>query len=90
MKKILAIIILISSIPLINNCAGAGGAAAGPNTAIVLQPAAGAIGWGQTRTVVVVGTGRNWGTTTFAPVWRTGYRTGIVVGGVLSGAVGFW
>ena len=61
MRKLLAVIILISSIPFINNCAGAGGAAAGPNTALVLNPViAGGSGL-VNRSYVIVGTGSNAG-----------------------------
>ena len=78
--------------PLINNCAGAGagGAAAGPNTAVVINPASTYIGYGQTGFATVVGTGRNAGTNAVVPLWRTGARAGIVVGGALSGAFAVW
>ena len=66
MRKLLAVIILISSIPFINNCAGAGGAAAGPNTALVLNPViAGGSGL-VNRSYVIVGTGSNAGSNPFA------------------------
>ena len=92
MKRILTILLLISSIPLFNNCAGGGGAAAvsGPNTALVLGPVGSAGSGMVNQTALIVGTGRNAGVTTVAPIWRTAARSGVVLGGALSGAFAFW
>tara|TARA_B100000575_G_scaffold292285_1_gene300236 strand:+ start:126 stop:398 length:273 start_codon:yes stop_codon:yes gene_type:complete len=90
MKKLI-ILLLFSSISIINNCAGGGAATpTGPNTALVINPASTYIGQGATGFATVVGTGRNTGTTAVVPLWRTGVRSGIVLGGALSGAFAVW
>ncbi len=91
MKKLIIILLLFSLIPFINNCAGGRAATpAGPNTALVVNPASTYINQGATGFATVVGTGRNAGTTAVVPLWRTGVRSGIVLGGALSGAFAVW